>query len=250
VPSRLGPCGVYAIRRIGAPENRCYVGSSVGMDCRWKGHAKDLRAGRHHSFLFQRAWDKYGESAFEFVVLEMCDRADIDAREQAWIDKILPAYNVARFVKSPMKGRRASAETIARQSAAQKGRPKPPRTEDQKRRNREATRAFYAALTPDERRELMRKAFEKRASVSARSLAMKAAWASKTPEARTKWNVAMHAAHPYSRKIRPQIKRRVTSRKMKAFWAAMREGADGLHLSHPELSYAARVVMAYRSGRI
>jgi group I intron endonuclease len=58
------------------------------MHQRWYNHARDLRRRKHHSILLQRAWDKYGETAFVFGVLELCDPADCVAREQFHIDSL------------------------------------------------------------------------------------------------------------------------------------------------------------------
>jgi group I intron endonuclease len=60
--------GVYAIRHL--ESGKLYVGSSVDIRSRWSGHRCDLRKRRHHAHHLQHAWDLYGESAFEFSILE------------------------------------------------------------------------------------------------------------------------------------------------------------------------------------
>jgi group I intron endonuclease len=87
--------GVYMICRTGSDE--CYIGSSVHVYNRWKQHKFALRRGKH-SFVFQAAWDLYGEDNFEFSLLELCEPARLAAREQYHIDTLVPAYNSKKYV--------------------------------------------------------------------------------------------------------------------------------------------------------
>jgi group I intron endonuclease len=88
-------CGVYLISRIGTDE--CYVGQSVNIKARWRGHIHNLEQRKHKSKWLQRVFDKYGVDAFEMAILEICldpsDKAALTAREQAWMDGIRPCYN-------------------------------------------------------------------------------------------------------------------------------------------------------------
>lgn len=75
---------VYTIANI--ETGKVYVGSSVNPKRRFSLHRRDLVAGVHHSRILQNAWNKYGESAFHFNVVE--DVEDVNfmvAREQFWI---------------------------------------------------------------------------------------------------------------------------------------------------------------------
>ena len=63
--------GIYAIRNLVTQKK--YVGSAVCVSKRVDQHIRSLRRGRHHSIKLQRAWDKYGAAAFEFVVLAIVD---------------------------------------------------------------------------------------------------------------------------------------------------------------------------------
>lgn len=78
-----------------------YIGSAARsfMDRR-RTHLRDLRKGTHHCTHLQRAWNKYGEPAFVFVVLEDVEDTDnLIAIEQMWIDHHrmlgVPLYNTA-----------------------------------------------------------------------------------------------------------------------------------------------------------
>jgi GIY-YIG catalytic domain len=77
--------GVYQIRckRTG----KIYVGSAVNIRARWDTHRRDLRKGLHHNPFLQRAWNRYGESDFEFVALEYVEVARLLDIEQLWIDR-------------------------------------------------------------------------------------------------------------------------------------------------------------------
>jgi len=77
--------GVYQIRC--KPNGKIYVGSAVNLRARWDTHRRDLRRGLHHNPYLQNAWDRYRESAFEFLVLEYVDVACLLHAEQVWIDR-------------------------------------------------------------------------------------------------------------------------------------------------------------------
>lgn len=67
-----------------------YIGSSINIEKRWREHAAQLKNGRHHSILLQRAWDKYGVSDFIFEVVEETDRQTLLNREQFYLDSLKP----------------------------------------------------------------------------------------------------------------------------------------------------------------
>ena len=64
--------GIYKI--INKINGKYYVGSSVNIkdypNNRWSRHIADLNANRHHNDYLQRAWNKYGKDAFEFIIIE------------------------------------------------------------------------------------------------------------------------------------------------------------------------------------
>lgn len=78
---------IYAIRHIDS--DRCYVGSATKVTKRWHVHKHLLKQDKHHSQALQRAWNKYGEQAFEFKVLEPVSCSDdLLVEEQKWIDSL------------------------------------------------------------------------------------------------------------------------------------------------------------------
>jgi len=60
----------YVYRFYHTASGKSYVGSTVKLESRRREHLRALRKGEHHCVYFQRAWDKHGESAFAFEVLE------------------------------------------------------------------------------------------------------------------------------------------------------------------------------------
>lgn len=135
---------IYAIRHI--ESGRMYVGSALSFNKRRRLHLWALRRGTHHSIKLQRAWNKYGEDAFVFEVVEpVADSASLISREQHWIDTmsaVKTGYNIRPTAGSALgtrhsaetkarmsllkTGLRASAETRAKISASKKGVPFPP----------------------------------------------------------------------------------------------------------------------------
>lgn len=77
--------GVYVIRNH--VNGKVYVGSSISVSGRLRGHVTHLSRGDHTNKKLQRAWTKHGIDSFEFGVLETCDPVDLIKCEQKWIDK-------------------------------------------------------------------------------------------------------------------------------------------------------------------
>lgn len=78
--------GVYLIRC--SESGKVYVGQTVDLERRKRDHIRSLRKGEHHNGYLQRAFDKYGEGAFEFSVLQECTIAELDSAETTWIRKL------------------------------------------------------------------------------------------------------------------------------------------------------------------
>ena len=109
--------GVYMIRLL--VDGRFYVGSSIDVKKRFIRHKKDLRRGGHHCAHLQRAWNKYGESNFEFAFICGIEKDRLLRVEQYLIDSLKPEFNSSPCARSPL-GVRHSGETKAKVSAASK----------------------------------------------------------------------------------------------------------------------------------
>lgn len=107
-------CGVYRVTCV--PTGKCYIGSSHRIRIRWTQHKSRLRRSIHVSPHFQRAWNKHGEEAFSFEIIEKCPREVLIEREQYWVDHLKPALNTKRIVNRP------NAEHIAKVVALNRAR--------------------------------------------------------------------------------------------------------------------------------
>lgn len=77
--------GIYCIENT--INGKKYIGLSRNIEQRWNEHRSKLRRGKHINICLQRAWDKYGEDAFMFYILELCDSDMLSEREEYYIAK-------------------------------------------------------------------------------------------------------------------------------------------------------------------
>jgi group I intron endonuclease len=114
--------GIYEISC--SATGKLYIGSAKNIKERWKIHKQRLRAGDHHCGHLQNAWNKYGETAFTFSMLEMvADVKQLVPYEQACIDELLSTgllFNSAHVAGSTL-GVRPSAETRRKMALIHKG---------------------------------------------------------------------------------------------------------------------------------
>ena len=79
--------GIYSIT------NTCtgdmYIGQTVvSFEERWNKHKKRLRNNRHYNSMLQRAFNKYGEEAFIYKIIHLCDELDdLNELEKYYIKK-------------------------------------------------------------------------------------------------------------------------------------------------------------------
>lgn len=113
------PSGIYQI--INRVNGKQYIGSAINLKRRWAAHLRYLRRGLHYNQHLQRAFDRSGEAAFSFSVLEYLERASqLIPREQYYLDTYLPEYNVSPTAGS-LLGFRHSKESCKKMSEAHKG---------------------------------------------------------------------------------------------------------------------------------
>jgi len=88
--------GIYKITNT--INSKCYIGSSTRLKYRLGQHKTCLRGNYHVNKHLQSSWNKYGEGAFTFEVIETCD--NVIEREQYWMDSINPEYNILKNAES------------------------------------------------------------------------------------------------------------------------------------------------------
>ena len=111
--------GIYKI--VNKVNNNIYIGSAVNIEDRQRGHISKLNNNKHENGHLQNAWNKYGADAFRFSVVEKCNIFLLINREQYYIDKLKPQYNIYKTAGSPL-GIKQSEETKRKVSLAGKGR--------------------------------------------------------------------------------------------------------------------------------
>lgn len=83
----LSQTGIYCITNT--VNQKRYIGSSSAIPTRWKEHKNKLKKGIHTNPHLQRSWNKYGEDAFLFEVLEsISDTSTLLSKERYWIDTL------------------------------------------------------------------------------------------------------------------------------------------------------------------
>jgi group I intron endonuclease len=110
--SQLAQCrtGIYSIQNLA--NGRIYIGSaSKDFNIRWATHRRCLRRRKHDNYKLQTDWCRYGEDAFVFSILETCAPDDCVSKEQQWIDRSLPHYNICPVAGS-RRGLKHTPETI------------------------------------------------------------------------------------------------------------------------------------------
>lgn len=118
--------GIYRITHI--ESGTTYIGRAArSFRIRWINHKSDLRRDMHGNHHLQYAWNKYGEDAFEFTILECIDGlTQLKEREQFWLDIYrakCPVYNVGMIADKPTLGYNHTEEAKQKMSAARKGVP-------------------------------------------------------------------------------------------------------------------------------
>lgn len=78
-------CGIYKIENI--INNKIYIGSSIEFSVRLMKHKYMLRSNTHYNEYLQNSYNKYGENAFSFELIEECDEINLINRENHYIKK-------------------------------------------------------------------------------------------------------------------------------------------------------------------
>ena len=114
---------VYRIRNLF--NGKKYIGSTMSCATRMYFHINRLRRGTSSSLKLQRAFNKHGENAFVFEIVEHCTAYNLLEREQYYLNQ-KPEYNIS-FIAGPKTrfGLKATEQHRANMSKALKGRMSP-----------------------------------------------------------------------------------------------------------------------------
>ena len=96
--------GIYCIKN--KINGKVYIGSSNNIERRFKRHKTELNTKRHSNKYLEKAYNKYGEENFEFIILELCNEEKLIQKEICYISKydslnILKGYNLSIPIKHP-----------------------------------------------------------------------------------------------------------------------------------------------------
>jgi group I intron endonuclease len=117
--------GIYTITN--KVNGKLYIGSSNDMKGRLSSHKSCLKRNLHRNTHLQRAWNKYGESNFEFEILEECKEQYLNSQENYWCYWLNThnrrfGYNIASILENTFKIPKESYEkaVITRKLTAEK----------------------------------------------------------------------------------------------------------------------------------
>ena len=123
-------CGIYMI--INLINGMKYVGSSNDINRRFNCHSSCLKRNKHYNKRLQRTWNKYGDTNFEFRLLEECIEEVLEQREIVWIKQYNTmdnrfGYNVMhpdrRNIGKYWTGRHHTNKSKVKQRNAKLGKP-------------------------------------------------------------------------------------------------------------------------------
>ena len=98
--------GIYKI--INVVNNKFYIGSAVNFSRRKARHFSELRNNKHNNRWLQASWNKHGEQAFIFVIVEeVLDKFSLLDAENKWLKEHVGkdyCYNIGVDATAPMLG--------------------------------------------------------------------------------------------------------------------------------------------------
>ena len=159
--------GIYGIKNL--INGKIYIGKTgMNFGDRWDSHRSLLNSGKHDNPHLQRAWDKYGQNNFEFIVIEDCNVDDLSDREKYYIklykdmglaynihDGGDEGYNLGKHLSDETKrkigeknringlGRKASDETKLKMSESHMGMKYTPMSEEGKKNIQQAQQKYF-----------------------------------------------------------------------------------------------------------
>ena len=112
-------CGIYKITNTITGDY--YIGSSSNIRKRTRQHQYALSMNKHANRYLQNARNKYGDEAFVYETILLCDPTHRLYFEQLFLDLLHPTYNIAINATAVNAGRSPSEETKRKLSEANTG---------------------------------------------------------------------------------------------------------------------------------
>jgi len=112
-------CGIYVIRNI--VNDKRIIGSSNHIEVRWRNYKSQLNKGIQHNPHLQSAWNKYGSSNFEFIILEKCSEELLLIKEDLWMDYYKSRNKRCGYNLKTAERQTPSEETRRKMSEAKRG---------------------------------------------------------------------------------------------------------------------------------
>jgi len=108
IPSKAS--GIYQIQSIS--KKKRYIGSACHLKYRKQGHLYDLRKQEHDNMYLQKHYNKYGVNDLMFSIIEFCSKENLIKREQYWINKLNPEFNLSKTAGSNLGTRHSKKSKI------------------------------------------------------------------------------------------------------------------------------------------
>lgn len=118
----MATCGIYKITH--KESGKSYIGLSVNIENRWKQHRSFAKTGGRSAIYCALA--KYGIDAFDFTVIEQCDRNLLEDRERFWIAFYKTAVEGYNLTEGGETNKNFTEEVREKMSKAQKGKKQSP----------------------------------------------------------------------------------------------------------------------------
>jgi len=126
--------GIYMIHSL--VDNKRYIGSSLNIRGRLRGHINSLNRNLHDNPYLQNSWNKYGKDNFISEILELCPKELLIIREDYYMNlyntkdrnfgfNLREACNPGYDKPSPNKGKKMSEEQKVKISNTLRGRKVP-----------------------------------------------------------------------------------------------------------------------------
>lgn len=118
--------GIYGIKN--KINGNIYIGQSIKIERRWTAHKADLKKNKHPNQCLLNSYNKYGKDNFEFLILEQCEKEELNSLEESWINKFPKSklfnrnFHITdlRGEKNPFFGKKHSIKTKKKLSILKK----------------------------------------------------------------------------------------------------------------------------------